>query len=201
MTDPGTARLGQQLRFAVEADRLKGVERRTLLTDGSRRENAAEHSWHLALMALLLAEHASAPLDLRRVLEMLLVHDLVEIDAGDTYSYDPTAQEGKEERELAAAQRLFALLPDEQAELLLERWREHERGETPEGRFAQALDRLQPVLQNFHSGGVSWREHRVGRRQVERRVAAIGEIAPALGRHVEALLAEAARRGWLSDDS
>jgi putative hydrolases of HD superfamily len=199
MTADDTVRLQSQLRFLLEADRLKQVERRTLLTDGSRRENAAEHSWHLALMALLLAEHAPGGVDGGRVIALLLVHDLVEIDAGDTYSYDPAAQVGKEDREERAARRLFGLLPPDQAAAWLGWWREFEAAATPEARFAQALDRLQPVLQNFASGGVSWRQHGVRREQVAARTAAVAAVAPALGRHLEALLEQAAAHGWLRE--
>jgi putative hydrolases of HD superfamily len=192
-------RLERQLAFLLEADRLKTVERRTLLTDGSRRENSAEHSWHLALMALLFAEYAPGEVDRARLLTLLLVHDLVEIDAGDAYSYDPAAQVGKQEREERAARRLFGLLPADQAAAVLGWWREFEEAATPEARFAQALDRLQPVLQNFASGGVSWREHGVRRGQVAARTAMIAAEAPALGRHVALLLEQALARGWLRE--
>jgi len=139
-------RLAQQLRFVVEIDRLKTVLRQTLLTDASRQENSAEHSWHLALMAALLAEHAGAEVDVTRTMKMVLVHDVVEIDAGDAFCYDAAANVGKEERERLAAERIFGLLPAEQAAELHALWVEFEAGETAEARFAVALDRLQPLL-------------------------------------------------------
>ena len=145
-------RFEQQLRFIVEIDRLKNVLRRTLLTDASRRENSAEHSWHIALMAPLLAEHACEPVNVERVMRMLLVHDIVEIDAGDTFAYDANGNADKAERERRAADRLYGLLPDDQARELRAAWEEFEAAESAEARFAHALDRLQPLLQNLQIG-------------------------------------------------
>lgn len=173
-------RLRCQLDFLVEADRLKSVLRQTTLCDGSRAENSAEHSWHLALMASVLAEHAGAGVDGGRVLRMLLVHDLVEIDAGDTFAYDDAANVLRAARERRAAERIFGLLPAEQAGELAALWAEFEAGETTEARFAAALDRLQPLLNNHHSNGGSWRVHGVTREQVVRRMAPIERALPAL---------------------
>lgn len=153
--------LGDQLAFLLEADRLKGIERMTRLLDGSRRENSAEHSWHLALFALVLHDHADEPVDLLRVLTMVLLHDLVEIDAGDTFAYDDAGHETKAEREEAAAERLFGLLPPDQGPRLRAIWDEFEHGQSAEARFALALDRLQPVLLNHARGGGPWRDHGV----------------------------------------
>lgn len=153
--------LGDQLAFLLEADRLKGIERMTRLLDGSRRENSAEHSWHLALFALVLHDHADEPVDLLRVLTMVLLHDLVEIDAGDTFAYDDAGHETKAEREQAAAERLFGLLPPDQGPGLRAIWDEFEHGQSAEARFALALDRLQPVLLNHARGGGPWRDHGV----------------------------------------
>lgn len=154
-------RLRQQLAFLAEVDRLKTVLRRNTLIDGSRRENSAEHSWHISLMALVLAEYANEPIDVFRVVQMLLIHDVVEIDAGDTFTYDPAANADKAEREQAAADRLFALLPPDQAASFRALWDEFEAGETPEAKFAQALDRLQPVFLNYLCNGGTWTEFQV----------------------------------------
>ncbi|HEX2190719.1 MAG TPA: HD domain-containing protein [Longimicrobiaceae bacterium] len=197
MTDPD--RIARQLRFVVEIDRLKTVIRRTLLTDASRRENSAEHSWHLALMAALLSEHAGAGVDVARTMKMVLVHDVVEIDAGDAFCYDAAANVGKEERERLAAERIFGLLPPEQAEELRALWEEFEAGETPEARFAVALDRLQPLIQNIHSGGGSWREHGIAREQVLRRMEPIRTGAPALWPTVLEAVERAVAEGHLRD--
>ncbi len=141
--------LSRQLAFIVELDKLKRILRQTLVMDGSRRENSAEHSWHLAVMAVLLSEHAREAVDVQRVVKMLLIHDVVEIDAGDTFCYDAAATVGKEERERGAAERLFGLLPEEQAEELHELWEEFEARGTAEAQFANALDRLQGLLQTI----------------------------------------------------
>ena len=158
MTSP---RLAQQLRFVAEADRLKAVLRQTRLMDASRRENSAEHSWHLALMAVVLAEYAPETTDLARVLEMLVLHDVIEIEAGDTFAYDAAANLDKAAREQAAATRTFGLLPQDLNARLRALWEEFEGGATNEARFANALDRLQPLLGNFYSGGGTWLEHGV----------------------------------------
>lgn len=171
-------RLAQQVAFLLEADRLKTIIRQTPLIDNSRRENSAEHSWHLALAALVLAEHAPETLDLKRVLEMVIVHDLVEIDAGDTFAYDPTGHLDKEAREQAAADRLFSLLPTDQANHLRASWEEFEARATIEARFANALDRFQALLQNMGAGGGSWRAHSVTRAQVMTRMAPIESTLP-----------------------
>ena len=173
-----TDRLAQQLAFLVEADRLKTIIRRTPLTDNSRRENSAEHSWHLSLAALALLEYAPAGVDLHRVLELVIVHDLVEIDAGDTFAYDVAAHHDKAERERAAAARIFGLLPGDQGARLHALWEEFEANQTPEARYANALDRLQALLQNMQAGGGSWSVHRVTRAQVLTRMAPIETALP-----------------------
>lgn len=192
-----TPRLASQLRFILEIDRLKTVLRRTHLTDRSRNENSAEHSWHIALAAVLLAEHAPADVDLCRVVRMLLVHDVVEIDAGDTYAYDEAAHDDKLERERSAARRIFGLLPDDQADELNALWEEFEARETPEARFANAVDRLQPMLHNYATEGAAWLEHGVESRQVIGRNHVIGDGAPDLWAYAERLIAAAVERGWL----
>lgn len=179
-TDETTDRLRRQLALIVEADRLKLVLRRTKVTGGARHENSAEHSWHLALAAMTLAEHAGAGVDVARVIRMVIVHDLVEIDAGDTFAYDASANLGRVEREKVAADRLFGLLPGAQGPELRSLWDEFEEGCTPTARFAIALDRLLPLLLNDLLEGGSWQTHGVTRSQVLRRMAPIEEGIPAL---------------------
>jgi putative hydrolase of HD superfamily len=171
-------RIARQMAFLVEADKLKTIIRRTPLTDNSRLENSAEHSWHLAVAALALREHAPAGLDLGRVLELVAIHDLVEIDAGDTFAYDLAAHATKTERERAAANRIFSLLPPDQGVRLHELWEEFEAERTPESRYANALDRLQALLQNMQAGGGSWTAHRVTRPQVLARMAPVQSALP-----------------------
>jgi putative hydrolase of HD superfamily len=190
--------LPRQIQFLLEIDRLKQITRRTLIADGSRRENDAEHSWHLALFAVVLAEHGPAELDLTRVIKMVLVHDLVEIDAGDTYCYDPAACATQRDRELAAAERIFALLPADQGNELRALWEEFEAKDTAESRFAAALDRLQPVLLNYHTQGRAWREHGVTRAQVIERNRHIATGAPRLWEYALALIDDAVAKGYLN---
>ena len=188
-------RLARQLDFLIEMDRLKGVLRRSPLADGSRVENSAEHSWHLALMAIVLSACADEPVDAAHVIRMLLVHDIVEIDAGDTYAYDAAGNRDKAAREQRAADRLFGLLPDDQAADLRALWDEFEARATPEARFANALDRLSPLLHNYLNDGRVWREHGVALDQVRQRMAPVAEGSAVLGAVVEALLADSQARG------
>jgi putative hydrolase of HD superfamily len=191
-------RLQQQVEFILEIDRLKTVYRRTYLTDKSRHENSAEHSWHIAVMALVLAEYSNEPdPDLFRVVAMLLLHDLVEIDAGDTFAYDREAQENKREREQAAAERLFALLPADQAEWFRSIWEEFEERRTPEAKFAAALDRLQPLLHNLHTRGKSWQEHGVKKDQVIGLNRHMAEGAPDLWAYAAEWIERAVSKGDL----
>jgi putative hydrolase of HD superfamily len=191
----GDAALDARLAFGLELDRLKGVERRTLRLDRSRRENSAEHSWHLATLALVLAPHAPAGTDVDRVVRMLLVHDLVEIDAGDTFAFDTVGLADREAREQAAAERLFGLLPDGAALRAL--WDDFEAGASPDARFANALDRLAPLLLNLHTEGGTWREHGVGRAAVLRRMAPIEHGLPALWPAVRTAIDGAVAAGWV----
>ena len=190
-------RLGQQIQFIVEVDKLKNVLRRTYLVDGSRRENTAEHSWHLTIMAVLLAEHANEKIDLLRVLKMLVVHDIVEIDAGDTFCYDDAGALTKAERENQAADRIFRLLPADQASELRELWQEFDERATNEAKFAAALDRLMPLLHNFHTEGGSWREHGITSTQVMERNRHIGEGSETLWEFAQSLINEAVERKHL----
>lgn len=194
-------RLEQQIQFILEVDKLKTIERQTLLTDASRQENDAEHSWHLALMALVLGEYANTQdLDILRVIRMVLVHDLVEIDAGDTYCYDSAGYTDKAERETAAADRLFNLLPPDQAGAFRALWDEFEAGKTAEARFANALDRLQPLMHNAFTKGRMWKKHGIRKSQVVARNQKIDAGAPALWTFASDLIDKAVERGQLAPD-
>lgn len=194
-------RLAEQIRFTLEIDKLKQVLRRTYTGDDAqrRRENTAEHSWHFSLMVVLLAEYADAPIDLLKTVKMALVHDIVEVDAGDTYCYDATGNLDKLDRERCAAERIFGLLPAEQAKELRALWEEFEERQTPESKFANAIDRLQPVLLNYHAQGESWRENGITKARVIARNEPIGEGSAALWDYVRKLLDAAVREGYLSE--
>jgi putative hydrolases of HD superfamily len=191
--------LDSQLRFLLEADRLKGVLRQSRIIDGSRRENSAEHSWHLGLMSLVLGGYAPPGTDLRRVTAMVLVHDLVEIDAGDLFAYaGPDQQRRQEAAERAAAGRLFALLPAGQAAGTRALWDEFEERRSPEARFARALDRLQPMLANMQAGGGTWAEHGITADQVLAKVALIEDGSAELGAFARELISDSVSRGFLA---
>ena len=183
------SRLEKQLEFLRVVDALKRVDRMTRLIqrsgETSRRENSAEHSWHLALMAMMLVEHANEPVDLARVLQMILVHDIVEIDAGDTFVYDAAAMVGKAEREQQAAERIFGMLPDDQKAEFLALWHEFEARETPEAKYASALDRLAGMLPNAANNGGTWNEHQVTVEQVTRRNESIATGSDVLWDHAK----------------
>lgn len=195
------SRLEQQMDFILEVDKSKQVVRQTYLADGSRKENDAEHAWHLAIMAMLMGEHANEPVDVLKVIKMVLVHDLVEIDAGDTYAYDAAGNETKRERELLAAERIFELLPEDQAKELRALWDEFEEGETAEARFALSLDKIQPLLLNNASGGISWKEHGVKLSQVLNRNASTGKGSQAMWEYSRELIEENVKKGLLIDDA
>ena len=192
-------RLKQQIDFLMEIDKLKHVYRQNLVANGSRRENDVEHSWHLGVMAVILQEYAAEPVDMAKVMKMVLLHDLVEIDAGDTFAYDPEAGLDKEERETAAADRLYGMLPSDQGQELRTLWDEFEARETPEAKFAACLDRLQPLLNNDHTAGGTWQTHGVSSGQVRKRMEPVGEGAPCLGDLVERLIQEAIAQGILQE--
>ncbi len=192
-------RLAQQLAFLLELDKAKTIIRRSYLTDGSRRENDAEHMWHLALFVLVLAEHADEHIDVVRVLKMVLVHDIVEIDAGDTFLYDDHLRASKVERELAAADRLYDLLPGEQGAELRAIWEEFEAKSTPEARFAASIDRLQPVLLNLATEGRTWREHGLTADRVRQANAGIADGSRRLASYVADRLDGAVAAGYLSE--
>jgi putative hydrolase of HD superfamily len=190
-------RLQQQMQFVLEIDKLKGILRQTLLTDASRRENSAEHSWHIAMMAIALEEYAHQPVDLLHVIRLLLVHDLVEIDAGDTFCYDPDGNQSKADREIQAADRIFGLLPPNQRHQLRAWWDEYEAQTTADAQFAKALDCLQPFLNNLETDGHTWKLHGIHHHQVRDRMAAVKIGAPALWPWVEAKIEAAIAAGLL----
>lgn len=197
MNEGRGVRLARQMQFIMELDKLKAVLRQTTLADCSRPENSAEHSWHLALMALLLAEYAPQPLDMRRALAMALLHDVVEIDAGDSFCYDAEALRTKDEREARAAARVFGLLPADQAAAARALWDEFEAGETNEARYVGALDRLQPLLMNYASGGGSWKRHGIALARILERCAPIGDACPLLWEYAQDVIREAVKRQFV----
>lgn len=191
-------RLDQQLAFILEIDKLKEVLRQTRLITGERRENSAEHSWHIALLAILLAEYANTPVDVLRVVKMLLIHDIVEIDAGDTFAYSAVPKAEQALREQLAAQRIFGLLPPDQEEEFVALWEEFEAGATPEAQFAHALDRFMPFLHNFHGNGGTWRLFDVSYEQVLQRMHPVRAGSETLWGVVESMLSAAVEQGLLA---
>ncbi len=192
-------RFKKQVEFILEIDKLKHILRQTPLVDGSRRENSAEHSWHIALMVPLLSEYADDPkMDFSRVMKMLLVHDLVEIDAGDTYCYDDEGRRDKLQREESAADRIFAILPPDLAQPMRALWDEFEARKTPESRFANALDRLQPFLHNCFTRGQSWRQHGVKSSQVVSRMRPVKDGSEQLWKYALEMIEEAVKKGYLA---
>ena len=191
----------RQLAFLIETDKVKTILRRNrVIADPPRRENDAEHMYHFALMAMVLAEHANAPVDPFRVLQMILIHDLVEIDAGDVFVYDTQAQVGKREREEKAADRIFGLLPADQAREMRALWEEFESEETPEARFAAALDRLQPLLSNYYTQGGAWKEYGIGVSRVIERNLKIARGSTELWDYARQMLDDALAKGYLPPD-
>ncbi|MCX7920923.1 MAG: HD domain-containing protein [Clostridia bacterium] len=191
-------RLKKQLEFILEIDRLKHIFRQNYLSDGSRNENDAEHSWHIAVMAMLLSEHISAEnIDILKVIKMVLIHDLVEIDAGDTYCYDEKAGMDKAEREQKAADRLFGILPEDQTQEFMELWEEFEKQSTPESRFAAVLDRLQPLMLNYNSEGKSWKKHNISADKVLKRNEMVQDASPEIWDYIEGIISEAKKAGYL----
>lgn len=197
--DEHASALDRQLSFIVEIDRLKGVLRQNSLANGSRRENSAEHSWHVALLALILAEYAAAPIDIGHAVRMLLIHDLVEIDAGDTFAYDAQGISTQRQREQAACERIFGLLPPAQAQDFRTLWEEFDAGETPEARYALAVDRLMPMIHNALTEGSAWRANGVVASQVRHRAESITRGAPELGALANRLIAASVKAGILPE--
>jgi len=193
-------RLREQIGFLLEIDKLKQVFRQTYLLDETRKENDAEHSWHFAMFAVLLVEYANEKVDLLKVVKMALVHDLVEIDAGDTFLYDEVGHADKAEREEKAAERIFGLLPDDIGEELHALWIEFEAKETAEAKFAGAIDRLQPFLHNIYTDGKSWREHGISANQILDRNSVIEHGSEALWHFAVSLIDEAVAKGHVIPD-
>jgi putative hydrolase of HD superfamily len=189
--------LEQVVAFLMELDKLKRVERRTRIIGNSRYENSAEHSWHFAMAALSLKPFAPAGVDITRVVKMALLHDIVEIDAGDVMVYDLAQREAISQEEALAAQRLFSILPEPQASEFLQLWREYESADSDDARFAGAIDRVLPVLQNLHNEGKSWLENAISLEQVLTRNACVAQSLPELWRYVETQLQQAKEKGWL----
>ncbi len=191
-------RLEQQIRFISEIDKLKTINRRSYILGGERLENTAEHSWHILVLAMVLAEYTNESIDLLRVIEMLAVHDLVEIDAGDTFCYDEQGNLSKAEREMQAAERIFGLLPDDQHIELFTLWREFEERSTAESKFANAMDRTMPLLHNYYAQGRPWREHDIHSNQVHVRAAPIRDGSQTLWEYARTVIEDAVAKGYLS---
>ena len=196
----GNKHLDQQLKFVAEIDKMTQIFRRTMLIDGSRRENDAEHSWHIAVMALLFSDYVKEKPDLGRVVKMLVVHDLVEIYAGDTFAFDVEANKSKEENEIAAADKLFSQLPEEQGKEIRSLWEEFDEMKTPDSVYANCMDRVQPFLHNTLTTGATWVEGGVAKSQVEKRLAVVKENMPELWNWLEINIAEAIKKGWIKNE-
>lgn len=191
-------KINQLLRFAAEVDKMTAISRRTLLIDKSRRENDAEHSWHIALMAMLFKDYAPEGCNVTRAVKMCIVHDLVEIYAGDTFAYDAAANEGKEQREKAAADRLFAELPENLAKEFRTLWEEFDAMQTPDAKYAAAMDRIQPFLHNTLTEGHTWKEGHPSVQMVNKRIGPAIEAIPQIGDWYEKNIERAIEKGWLS---
>ena len=193
-------RLKKQMNFLLEVDKLKFISRQTYLSDGKRKENDGEHSWHLALMAVLLSEYSNEKIDLVKVITMVLIHDIVEIDAGDTYAYDTLGNQSKREREVKAADRIFNILPKDQAQKLRQLWEEFEAYETPEAKFAHVCDNVQPLMLNDATDGLAWREHDVKKSQVLQRNRRTGEGSQVMMEYINRILDKNVESGNLRDE-
>lgn len=187
----------KQIDFIREIDKIKYIQRRTRLFNSDRHENDAEHSWHLAMMAIILAGHSNAAIDILKVVKMVLIHDIVEIDAGDTFIYDTQKNHTNTEEELEAAKRIFGLLPADQAKELIEIWQEFEEGQTAEAKFAKSMDRLEPLLQNTSNNGGIWAEYNVDYQKVYDKKKVINEGSSSIWHFAENLLNESVENGIL----
>lgn len=195
-------KLKRQLDFLIEVDKMKNILRQTLLMDKSRQENDAEHSWHFALMALTLFEYNRLDnVDINRVIKMALLHDLVEIYAGDTFAYDVKGNEGKDAREAESADRLFAMLPDEQSAEFRSLWEEFDKMETPDAKYASAIDRLEPFISNYKTDGYTWVLHKVSVENVYKRMDPIRLVLPEVWEFVEAVIKDSCEKGYIKNGS
>lgn len=190
-------RLKKQIEFMLELDKMKNLYRQTYVLHEDRKENDAEHSWHLAILAFILAEHSNKPVDVTKVMKMVLIHDIVEIDAGDTYCYDSEGYKTKADREEKAAQRIFGMLPEDQKNEMYDLWREFEDSETNDARFAAVLDRVQPLLLNYTKGGISWKEHGIFKEQVLGRNKAYFDVSDNISELIISIIDDAKNKGWL----
>ena len=193
-------RLEQQLQFILEIDKVKKIIRQTPLSDASRKENDAEHSWHIALMAYLLQEYVEEPVEVSKVMLMVLIHDLVEIDAGDTYAYDEEGAKTKDERERKAADHIFGMLPEDQGMYLKALWEEFEAYKTAEAKYAHLLDNFQPLLLNHESNGKSWTEHHVKKSQIYKRNEKIEETSPEVWERMKQIVDKHIQAGHVLDE-
>ncbi len=191
----------KQVAFIKEIDKLKYIQRRTKLFHSNRHENDAEHSWHLAMMTLVLAEYSNKPVDVLKVLKMVLIHDLVEIDAGDTFLYDTSKDHSNTDEERLAAKRIFGLLPEAQAQEFIGIWEEFEEGVTDDAKFARAMDRFEPLLQNTSNNGGTWAEFNVEYQKVYNKKKAIKDGAASIWTYAEQLLNESVEKGILRKDA
>ena len=192
-----TENLKKQIDFIKEIDKVKYIQRRTKLFNSDRNENDAEHSWHLAMMTIVLAEHSNFPLDILKVLKMVLIHDIVEIDAGDTFIYDTTKSHNNTDEERNAANRIFGLLPSEQATEFISIWEEFELGQTNEAKFAKSMDRLEPLLQNTSNQGGTWKEFGVKYQTVQEKKIVIRDGSNTLWNYAEELIQDSVKKGIL----
>lgn len=193
-------RLEQQLQFILEIDKVKKIIRQTPLSDASRKENDAEHSWHIALMAYLLQEYVEKPVEVSKVMLMVLIHDLVEIDAGDTYAYDEEGAKTKDERERKAADHIFGMLPEDQGMYLKALWEEFEAYETAEAKYAHLLDNFQPLLLNDAAGGISWTEHQVKKSQIYKRNEKVEETSATIWKCMQNKIDKHIQAGHVLDE-
>ena len=190
-------KINQLLKFSAEVDKMTSISRRTMLIDKSRRENDAEHSWHIALMAILFKDYAPEGCDIARSVEMCIIHDLVEIYAGDTFAYDPKANLDKEKREIEAANKLFGELPDDLGKEIRGLWEEFDQMETPDAKYAAAMDRIQPYLHNTLTDGHTWKEGKPSVDMVDKRIGPAIEVIPELKNWYDVNIQRAIEKGWL----
>ncbi|HEY8362545.1 MAG TPA: HD domain-containing protein [Tissierellaceae bacterium] len=195
MTDE---RLMKDIKFIVELDKMKSILRQTSLIGKDQREDDAQHSWHIAVMAMVLGEYSNVKLDICKVIKMLLVHDLVEIYAGDTFCYDKKGNESKKEREIMAADKLYSILDEDKGKELRALWEEFEEQRTPEALFAASMDRLQPILNNYYNNGGTWQKYNIAKEEIYKRVAPVKEISDELWNFVTNLIEDAYNRGLIN---